>query len=70
MCSLKKGMRGVVFYISKRYSQANKKYSKSYDPKQGLKHINYLDATNFYGYTISKCFPAGEFKWIDTRKFD
>ena len=35
-------MRGGVFYISKRYSKANNKYLKSYDPKQELKHI-YLD---------------------------
>ena len=36
-------MRGGVSYISKRYSKANNKYFKSYDPKQELKHIIYLD---------------------------
>ena len=30
----KKSMRGGVFYISKRYIKANKKYLKPYDPKQ------------------------------------
>ena len=29
-----KGMRGGVSYILKRYSNANNKYLKSYDPKQ------------------------------------
>ena len=37
-----KGMRGGVSYISNRYSKANNKYLKSYDPKQESKHITYL----------------------------
>ena len=41
-----KGMRSEVSYISKKYSKANNKYLKSYDPKQKSKHIIYLDANN------------------------
>ena len=37
-------MTGGVSYISKRYSKANNKYLKSYDPKQESKHIIYLNA--------------------------
>ena len=44
-----KGMRGGVSYISNRYSKANNKYLKSYDPKQESKHIIHLDAKNLYG---------------------
>ena len=36
---LGKGMRGEISYISNRYSKANNKHLKSYDPKQESKHI-------------------------------
>ena len=42
--SLKKGMRGGVFYIF--YSKVNNKYLKCYDPKQESEHIIYLDVNN------------------------
>ena len=35
----KKGMLGIVSFISKRYSKANNKYLKSIDPKQESKHV-------------------------------
>ena len=36
-CSLKKGLRGGVFYISKRYSKASNKYLTSSHPKKTTK---------------------------------
>ena len=66
----KKGMRGGVPYISNRYSKANNKYLKCYDPKQESKHIIYSDANNLYGYAMSKFLPTSGFKWIDPKKFD
>ena len=34
-----KGTRGGISCISNRYSKANNKYLKSYDPKEESKHI-------------------------------
>ena len=57
----------AVSYISKRFSKANIKVSKSYDPKQESKHIMYLDANNLYGYVISNFLSTSELKWIDPK---
>ena len=51
-----KGTRGGTSYISNRYSKANNKYLKSYDPKQELKHNIYLDTNNLYCHAMSKFF--------------
>ena len=67
---IKKGTRGGVSYISNRYSKANNKNLKSYDPKQESKHIIYLDANNLYGNTMFKYLLGSGFKWIVTKEFD
>ena len=65
-----KGTRVEISYIYNRYSKANNKYLKSYDPKQESKHIIYLDANNLHGYAMVKFLPTSEFKWIDPKGFD
>ena len=50
--------KGGISYISNRYSKANNKYLKSYDPKQESKDIIYLDAKNLHGYAMSKFLPT------------
>ena len=55
--------RGRFSYISTRYSKANNKYLKFYDPEQESRHI-YLDTNNLYGYVMPKFLPASGFKWI------
>ena len=66
----RKGTRAGVSYGSNRYSKTNKKYFKSYDPKQESKHIIYSDARNLYGYAMSKFLPTKGFKWINHNDFD
>ena len=63
------GTRGVISYISNRYSKANNKYLKYYDQKQESKHIIYLDANNFYSYETSNFFPTKGFEWIHPQEF-
>ena len=47
-------LRRGVSCISRIYNKVNKKYLKSYYPKQELKHNTYLDRSNLYGYVMSK----------------
>ena len=66
-----KGMKGGVSSFLKNIAKpTNNQHLKSYDPKQELKHIVYLDANNLYGYAMSQFLPKSEFKWIDTKEFD
>ena len=60
-----KGMLCRVFHTSKRYNKTKDKYLNSYDPKQESKHVIDLDASNLYGYVMSKFFLRSGFKWID-----
>ena len=59
-------MTGGVSYISKRYSKANNKYLKSYDPKQESKHITYLNANmrclSFYQQVDSPAYSSNSQK--------
>ena len=64
-----KGTKGGVSYISNRYSEANNKYFKYYEPKQESKYIVYLDANNLYDYAMSYL-PTSGLKWIDPKEFD
>ena len=65
-----KGTRNRVSYISNRFSKANQKYLKCYDPKQESRQIICLDANNLYGYAMSKFLQTSGFKWIDPKEFD
>ena len=63
-------MGGGGSYISKKYSKANNKYLKPYDPKQEVKHIIYSDTNNVYGYVMCNVFPTSKITWKDPQKFD
>ncbi len=67
---IEKGIRGGVSTITKRYSVANHKYLKNYDPEKPSKHILYLDANNLYGWAMSKPLPYKNFRWTEEKELD
>ena len=50
------GLRGPIPFIAKRYSEANNKYMKNYDPAKSSKYISYLYMNNLYGWAMSTIF--------------
>ena len=60
----REGIRGEISSIMKRYSKANHKYLKNYNPKKPSQYIMYLDANNLYGWAMSKPMPYKDFKWM------
>ena len=61
---IEKGLRRGISYIAKRYSEANKKYMKNYDPTKPSKYTEYVDKNNLYGWAVSRYLPHGGFKWL------
>ena len=59
---IKKGLRGGIPYIAKRYSKANNECIKNYDLTKPSIHISYLDMNNLYGWAMSGYFPSGGFR--------
>ena len=53
---IKKGLRGGISYIAKRYSIANNKYIKNHDPTKPSKFIEFLHMNNLYGWVMSGYF--------------
>ncbi len=68
--TIERGIRGGVSSIMKRYSEANHKYLKDYNPKKPNKHILYLDANNLYGWAMSKPLPYKNFRWMNEKELD
>ena len=68
---IKKGTRGGISYIAKRYAKANNKCMNDYDPEKPSTFITYLDKNNLYGWAMSKYLPYREFGWVkNVNNFD
>ena len=61
---MEKGLRGGISYIPKRYSKANNKYMKNYDPTKLSLYTPQVDTKNLYGCRMSDYLPYEGFKWL------
>ena len=62
---VEEGIRGGICHSIHRYAKANNKYIKDYDKNKESSYIQYLDANNLYGQTMSQKLPVNDFKWIN-----
>ena len=62
---IEKGIKGGICQATHRYAKANDKYMKNYDKNIESPYIEYLDANNLYGWSMSQKLPTNSFKWIE-----
>ena len=61
---IEKGLTGGIYYIAKRYANANNKYMNDYGPKKQSASMSYLDMNNLYGSSMSEYLPYEGFEWL------
>ena len=68
---VEEGIRGGICHSIHRHAKANNKYMKNYDENKVSSYIQYLDASNLYGWAMSQKLPVNGFKWMeDTSKIN
>ena len=60
---VEKGIRGGICHAIHRYAKANNRYIKNYDKNKESSYIQYLDASNLYGWAMSQKLILDGFKW-------
>ena len=61
-----RGIQGGITKAVHRYASANNKYMGNlYNTNKESKYLQYLDASNLYGWAMSQPLPTGRFTWID-----
>ena len=64
---VEKGIRGGICHAIHRYAKANNQYLKNCDKSEEFSFIQYLDANNLYGWTMSQKLSVDGFKWKKIR---
>ena len=61
---IEKGINGGIWKATYKHAKANNKYMKNYNKNVESSCIDYLDANNLYGLTMSQKLPVNDFKSI------
>ena len=59
---VEEGIRIGICHAIHRYAKANNKYLKIYNEKEESSYIQYLDASNLYGWAMAQKLPVSGFK--------
>ena len=61
-----RGIRGRITQVVCKYASANNKYmGDKFNPNEDTTYLQYLDASNLYGWAMSQPLLTGGFKWVD-----
>jgi hypothetical protein len=60
-----RGINGGISMIPHRYSKANNKYLKDYDPKLPDIFLQYIDANSLYPHAMKEALPCDDFEFLD-----
>jgi hypothetical protein len=63
-------IRGGVSMITHRYAESNNPLIKDYNPEKEHSYIQYFDANNLYGWSMSQPLPVAEFKFMSRYEID
>ena len=67
---LEKGIQDEITQAVKRYANANNKYMKNLNnPIEGSIYLQYLDASNQYGWAMTQKLPTRGFLWKKAEDF-
>ena len=68
---IEKGIEGGIYHAIHRHAKENTKYMKDYDKDNESSYLIYLDASNLYGWAISRKLHIDGSAWkIDMSKFN
>ena len=62
--TFEEGIRGGLYNEVHSYAEANNKYMKNYDKNKKSSFLIYVDASNLYGWTMTKNLQVDSFKWF------
>ena len=60
---VEKGIRSGICHAVHRYAKVNNKYQENYNKNKESLYLQYLDANNLKGCTMSQKFSLNNFKW-------